>query len=241
MTLPFDPRAFAPLSYPTVRHRLAMAMRFVDVFTGATILLPLDVRIEVLAAYAGMPRLPWRAVRAADGTYRFLTSVNTVPPVAAVSVVVTAPGGEYLDLEPAPVALPRPIAGTFPARSDFIVTRALWPTRVLALPVGETAVTGRVRTAANAPASRYRVTLGEAPIPAGAPYGYTDADGGFVVRLPNVRTLSPPPALAIRATAPLSVELRAPPAFAALVAPTSPAFPVPIPIGQTTTLFITIP
>lgn len=233
---------FAPISHPWVRHRLAVAFRFVDAFTGAPITLPLDVRVETIAPpYPEMPRLPWTARRAADGTYRLFASNATLPPVGAVDVVVSAPGGEYADREPAAVVLPRPIAGLFPARSDFIVTRRLWPTRQLALPVGETAVIGNVRTAAGAPAAGYRVTLGEPPIPAGAPYGYTDAGGDFLLRLPNVRTLSPPPASAIRAAASIGIELRAPPAFAALVAPASPVFPLPVTIGQPSTLFITIP
>ena len=232
---------FAPISRPWVRHRLAVALRCVDAFTGALVTVPLDVRVETLASYPDMPRLPWRAQRATDGTYRLLTTNETQPPAAAVDVVVTAPDGEYLDLEPAPIVLPRPIAGPFPVRGDFIVTRRLWPTRRLPLPKGETAVIGTIRTAAGAPAAGHRVTLGEAPIPPGAPYGYSDASGDFLVRLPNVRTLSPPPASVIRATASLSIELRAPPAFAALVAPTAPAFPLPVPIGQPSTLFITIP
>lgn len=233
---------FAPISHPSVRHRLAVALRFVDAFTGTLITLPLDVRVETIApAYVGMPRLPWRAQRAVDGSYRLLATNGTQPPVGPIDVVVSAPGEEYLDLEPAPIVLPRPIAGTFPVRSDFLVTRRLWPTRRLALPVGETAIVGTIRTAGGAAAAGYRVTLGEAPIPAAAPYGYTDADGDFLVRLPNVRTLSPPPGSVIRAVAPLSIEIRSPPAFAALVAPTAPAFPSPAPIGRSSTLFITIP
>lgn len=233
---------FAPISHPSVRHRLAAALRFVDAFTGAPITLPLDVRVEAIApAYVGMPRLPWRAQRAVDGSYRLFATNATQPPVGPIDVVVGAPGGEYLDLEPAPIVLPRPIAGPFPVRSDFLVTRRLWPTRRLTIPIGETAVIGSVRTAAGAAAAGYRVTLGEAPIPAAAPYAYTDAAGDFLMRLPNVRTLSPPPGSVIRAAAPLSVEIRSPPAFAALIAPTSPAFPLPVAIGRPSTLFITIP
>jgi hypothetical protein len=216
-------------------------MRFIDAFTGALITLPLEVRVEALPAVVGMPRLPWRAYHAGDGTYRFQTTGWTIPPVGATVILVTAPGGEYLDLEPAPVVLPRPIAGPFPTRGDMIVTHRLWPTRRLTLPIGETAVVGTLRTVAGAAAAGYRVTLGEAPIGAATPYGYTDATGDFLVRMPNVRTMSLPPASAIRTDAPLSIEIRSPPAFAALIAPAAPAFPLPVTIGRSSTLFITIP
>jgi hypothetical protein len=234
------PSALASISHPVVRHRLAVALRFVDAFTGAAIAVPLSVRAEVLPVVPGMPRIPWHAVRAGDGTYRLLTTGTTVQPVGAIDVIVTALDDEYLDAEPAPVMLPRPLAGPLPTRADFIVTRTLWPTRRLALPAGETSVVGNVRTAAGVAAVGYRVTLGELPI-AAAPYAYTDAAGDFLVPLPSVRTLSPPPGSAMRTSAPLGIEIRSPPAFAALVVPATPVFPWPAPIGRSSTLFVTIP
>ena len=236
------PGSFAPISHPAVRHRLAAAIRFVDAFTGSPVTVPLQVEVTMLAAFPGMPRLPWRAVPAEDGTHRLITTGNAVPPAAAVALTVVAPGGEYADREPATILLPRPIAGPFPTRADMLVTHVLWPTRRLSLAPGEMAVVGTVRTAAGTPAANHRVRFADGALGPGTPYAYTDDGGDFLFRLPFVRALvGSPLGGTIRVAAPIDSEVRSPPAYATAIAPSSPTFPVSMPVGRPTMLLITIP
>ena len=176
-----------------VRHRLGSAVQFVDAFTSTPVRVPLDVRVETLPAVLGMPRLPWRAVRGpGDDTYRFLVTNETVAPVGNVDVRVDAPGREYASFEPFALALPRPLTAhpPTPARSDFLVQHALWPTRSLRLPPGETAI---VRPCAapgprRSRASRSRSGRTGSRSPR-SPYAYTSDAGELVYRLPDLKTV----------------------------------------------------
>ena len=181
MTAPLTPR-------PEVRHRLAAAIRFEDAFTGQPVPARLDVRAETLPILAGMPLLPWRALRAGDGTYRFLVSRNTAMPAGGIPITVTAPDGEYQNFEPFTLNLPRPIAGPLVTRADFLVRRTIWPTRRLHLPPGETGVIGRIVDAAGVPVAGLRVRMAEAagPIAPTVPYTYSAADGTFLMRFPGL-------------------------------------------------------
>jgi hypothetical protein len=203
-----------------VRHRLGSAVQFVDAFTATPVRVALDVRVETLPAVPGMPRLPWRAVRGpGDDTYRFLVTNETVAPVGNVDVRVDAPGREYASFEPFALALPRPLTAhpPTPARSDFLVQHALWPTRGLRLPAGETAIVALVRSAGSTPVARLKVTIwpdGQAQ-PA-SPYGYTNDAGELVYRLPDLKTVV---SGVVTPTASLRIDLRLPPAYTTAVVP----------------------
>lgn len=233
----------APLSSaPQIRHHLAAAIRFEDVFTGQPTEGELDVRVDTLPVVANMPRQPWQASRASDGTYRFFVSQNTAMPVGPLTVTVTAPNREYENYQPFVLTLPLPWAGPFPARSDFVVRRGIWPTRQLRLQPGETGVTGRVVDATGTPVPGLRVRMAEAPAPiaAAVPATYTASDGSFLVRLPGLRSMTgSPPVAAPRTTASLVIELLT--SAMVVVNPTSPPFPVTTTIGRVSTLLITVP
>ncbi|MEO8679785.1 MAG: hypothetical protein ABI665_12105 [Vicinamibacterales bacterium] len=233
-----------------IRHRLSAAVRFVDAFTLRPIDVPLDVRAEALPIVVGMPSLPWRARRAPnDESYRFLVSNNTVMPVGAIAVDVTAPGDQYLNVEPLVVGLPRPLVAhpPTPARSDYLVQHRLWPTRRLPLPPSETAVVGRFISAGVSPIAGLKLTiwLDGTPMPP-APYAYSNERGEFVYRLPALKTVN---GGVIAATASLQLDVRLPPAYAAPVAPTQIqtldgvvlAVPFALALGRVTTLTIALP
>jgi hypothetical protein len=204
-----------------IRHRLGASVRFVDAFTARPVTVPLDVRAETLPVVPGMPAVPWRAVRGPeDDTYRLMVSNETVMPAGAVTVQVTAPGDQYANLEPLVVTLPRPLVAhpPTPARSDYLVTHALWPTRAYRIPPGETAILGRIVSGGVSPIAGLRITcwLDGTPMPA-TPYAYSNDRGEFVHRLPTVKmvmggTISP--------TASLQIDVRLPPLYTTVVVPT---------------------
>jgi hypothetical protein len=234
----------------SVDHRLAAALRFVDAFTGKAIGVPLDVRAEALPVVKGMPQLPWRAIPGPnDGTYRFFVTNATVMPVGPVPVTVTAPRHEYVDFEGLAVVLPRPLVAhpPSPARSDYLVEKALWPTRVLKVSPGETALVAHVKSAGANPVANLRIKIwaGLGPPPA-SPYAYTDAAGDVLFRLPDLKTVV---GGVISTTVNLNLEIRVPPLYAVTVAPTQirtdtgAVLPLPmnVRLAQVTTLEISIP
>ncbi len=232
---------------PAIQHRLARALRFVDVFSGRQVDVPLDVRAETLPVVPGMPRLPWRAA-AKDGVYRFFVSNHVVDPVGAIRVTVTAPGGEYVNHEPFDINLPATLAGPFPLPSDYLVERPLWPTRKVVIPTGETALLVSVRSAGATNVAGLRVharrTAPAPPPPAipDPPYGYTDAEGACVVRLVRPEFKRVFSGGTLLSAVSLQLELRAPPAFAVPIAITSPPMPIPnVRLGETTVLFLDVP
>jgi hypothetical protein len=231
---------------PSIRHQLGVVLRFVDVFTARPIDAPLDVRALAFPSLppppARPPNLPWRAVRSADtATYRFLASDGETLPTGPIDVLVDDPAGAYVNFEPLTVQLPRPFVAhpPTPDRSDFLVDRALWPTRRATLGAGETAVVGRVISAgALTPIAALRIRLGVAPL-APDPYTYTSETGEFVFRLPALK--GKVVGTVVTSTASLSIEILEPPAYTTSVGPTSPAFPFVVTLGQVTVMEIRVP
>jgi hypothetical protein len=238
------------MAIEAIRHRLAVALQFTDVFTSRSVDLPLDVRVETLPIVLGMPRVPWRAVRAPnDDTYRFLVTNDTVMPAGVLAVDVDARGGEYVNFEPFTIALPRPNVAhpPTPDRSDYLVRRALWPTRSLRLPPGETAIVGRLVSAGANPTSRLKVTIWPdgLPVPP-SPYTYSNDRGEFVCRLPDLKTVN---GGTVSPDALLQIDLRLPPAHVVAVLPTQIATdagvilgsPSLVRLGRVTNLTISVP
>ncbi len=233
-----DPRT----DRPAVVHHLSAALRFVDTFTSRPVDVPLDVAAGVLPIVFGMPNTPWKALRAPnDGTYRFLVTNRTVAPIGNVAVSVAAPGGEYTNFEPFSVTLPRPFVAhpPTPDRSDFLVERSLWPTRVFAVPAGETAIVGNVMSGGVNPIDALRIHIWPfgSPMPP-TPYAYTDVSGEFVFRLPGLKKVS---GGVISTTASLALDIRLPPLYAVAVVPTAPVVPFTVRLGQVTTLNVRVP
>jgi hypothetical protein len=235
-----------------VRHRLAVAVHFTDIFTSRPIAAPLDVRIDTLPIVAGMPRMPWRAVRGPnDQTYRFLVTNETVMPAGTLTVVVTSPNHEYASFEafePFTVTLPRPLAHPpTPARSDYLIARPLWPTRSLRLPPGETAILGRLVSAGATPTAGLKVTIWRdgTSMPA-TPYTYSNNAGEFVFRLPGLKSVN---GGTVSTTAPLLIDLRLPPTHGVAVVPSQVltdagvvlGTPASVPLGRVTNLTISLP
>ena len=238
------------MAIDTIRHRLATAVRFVDMFTSRPVTVPLDVRAESLPPVVGMPALPWRAVAGPnDGSYRLLVSNDTAMPGGAITLDVTAPGAQYFDFEPLVVTLPRPLVAhpPTPARSDFLVEHTLWPTRALRLPPGETAVAGRITSGGASPRAGLKITIWRdgSPMPP-SPYTYSDDRGEFVFRLPDLKTVV---GGVIAAAASLRINLALPPLFTTSVAPvqiTTDAgvvlgVPFSIDLGRVANLTIALP
>lgn len=236
---------------PVVGHDLGVAIRFVDIFTARPIDAPLQVRAEALPPAPPpppppllplrRPDLPWRAVRRAhDGTYRFVASRPVQLPNGALPVLVDAPAGEYVNFEPFTVMLPRPHAvhPPTPDRADYLIERALWPTRRARLEPGETAIVGRVRSGGVNPVARLRVRLSPGVVPP-TPYTYTDERGEFVFRFPALKRQVI--GAVVTSTASLNIEMHAPPAYAALVVPVTPAFPLVVTLGQVAVVEIQVP
>lgn len=233
--------------HPRIEHRLVAAVRFLDAFTGKTVGVPLDVRINRLPTVDGPFRLPWVAGRALDGeTHRFLLTNRETEPRGSVDLVVTAPGGEYADFEPRPLALPLPRtgSGTVTDFDAFRVERALWPTRLFRLPPGETAIVGDVRASSTrAPLAGYRIVLtavGTTVRPGTHSQWrtYTDAQGEFVVRAPGVveRPAHSVQVTTLRAT----FEVRAPPDYVRVVPPRTPTGEVSFQVGKVNVFRITV-
>lgn len=234
---------------PSIRHELAVAVRFVDAFTGKPIDVPLDVRATTLPLPlplppARPPNVPWIARRhPEDSTYRFLVSDGESMPSGPLEVTVTDPSGAYANLEPQPltVLLPRPLVAhpPTPDRSDFLVEPRLWPTRRFSAAPGETAVIGRVVSAgALTPIDRLRIRLGVSPLPAD-PFTYTNSFGEFLFRLPGLK--GKVVGTVVTSTASLDIEMLLPPGYTTAVPPIGPAFPVVVPLGQVTVLEIQVP
>ena len=179
----------APYSALLLQRTLAAAYQFHDIFFE-----PLDDRSPPVLSLldVSIPSLGWSAFRAeGDATYRFsaLTVAAPAPSGTNLAVQVMAPRGDYVNLEPILLTLPRALSSP-PKRSDFLITKPLWPTTALRPPDGETAVRGQIRSGTSATVSDIKVEMwtGVAPAPsAGAPYTRSNADGDFLFRFPLVR------------------------------------------------------
>lgn len=237
---------------PRIVHRLAFALRFHDAFSVAgnrlLVNVPLDVTIPLPTGVAPPaqirpPQGPipgpippvletlWRARRSEqDGTYRFLLTNQMLVP-GNYTVTVTAPGGEYRNLEPIVIAVPVPRTPP-PAppalRSDFLFARPLWPTRRSRFDAGSTVVIGSVVHAGGTPAVGYTVRLFPAgPVPPN-PYTITDQSGDFVYRFPLLARAPGAPPLALH-----DFEVRDP-LNAVVPVASPPAGTLPVTIGTTT-------
>jgi hypothetical protein len=174
-------------------HRLGVAIRFIDVFTGEVIRVPLQV---------SAPAQNWQAVRRAqDATYRFVFSEVSVP-TGSFDIDVEAPGGEYLNWIPIEVTLPIVPATSPITVGDYLMELPLWPTRRVRPPDGETAVIGRLVSATANPVSNLDIRLFRQGDPAPAmPFARSDGMGAFLFRLPWFQWQTPPlPNVEIRVT-----------------------------------------
>jgi len=124
------------VSLPRQQRALAFAIGFRDRFLPGSddplIRVPLEVEALGQRAYAG-----------ADGTYRIsVTGTPPVIPTGTFPISVKVPGGQYTAFDPIEVELP--LSPSVPLRSNYLLLRFLWPTRMLPLPAGETAVAGTI-------------------------------------------------------------------------------------------------
>lgn len=165
----------------SIQHRLGFVLRFEDIFDRPTTPRTPPIRTRL---HVSIPDRRWDAMFIDhDGTYRFrfhpdedITGNHTVE--------VTSLDGFYLNHETFTVTLPR-VASTPPVATDYMIPRPLWPTRLFRIPVGETAVIGRIVPAVpglDVTGLRVQLYRGLAPPPAGA-YTFTDSQGEFVFRL----------------------------------------------------------
>jgi hypothetical protein len=168
----------------SVRHSLAVAIVFEDVFSDDLVRAPLEVSI---------PELRWKAVRAGDGSYRFIHTIGE-PPVGTFALEVVAPTGEYRDLAPLPITLPHP-GPLPPTRLGWTIKRPLWPTRGLRTGPGDTVLVARLETAGAAQANRKVRFLGSgAPVD---PHTFSDERGELLAYFPFAKrdALDTPPVL----------------------------------------------
>jgi hypothetical protein len=223
--------AVVDFHHVTFRHRLGVALQFVDVFTGAVVRSPLRVRL---------PALGLAARRAPDDTYRLIVPEPPVPAPPPALFEVAVEGDDYLLLDgPLQVQLPRsPSAPPPPAlRADYLVRLVLWPTTRVRPPAGETAVVGSVvRTTPGTPIEGLKVVIHSASEdPALMPYTRTDALGQFLYRLSRLQ------GDASGGTPPSNVTLSV-----KMFAPTGPPLaPAPavlaVDLGRVSTIAFTVP
>ena len=169
-----DPNNFTPW----FTHRLAIALRFVDVFTGR----PVENALRV-----AIPGQRWEAVYCAtDSTYRFLMTASPVSS-GAFQVVVEDPEQIYVNHQSIELMLtPSPPMPPI-ARHDYLHEFPLWPTRRFKVPMGETALVGRLVSASAGGVGGLDVRIfpaGEPP--PSTPFARSNADGEFLFRLPQV-------------------------------------------------------
>jgi hypothetical protein len=177
----------APDVAPRLQRSLAAAYWFHDVFYPLDAFTPpIGVPLDV-----SIPSLNWSALRAeSDFTYRFSVLTLTQPaPTGALTVQVTAPGGEYVSFDSIVLTLPLLVSSP-PQRSDFLVAKPLWPTAALRPPDGETAVRGHIVSPTAQPVADLEVEmwLGNAPVPPpGTPFTRSNTSGDFLFRFPLLK------------------------------------------------------
>lgn len=173
-----DSALFIPVQ---IAHRLGIAVRLFDFFTGETVRVPMTLSI---------PDLRIEAFRAdTDHTFRFLFTNRDVPAGGPFAIQADIPGGEYEAREPMQASLPVVVGHPPPViRSDYLVEFPLWPTRARNRPPAETDVIGRVISAGVTDITNLRIFLFELPgSPPLSPYAYTNVNGEFLFRLPQLR------------------------------------------------------
>ena len=245
-----DPRTNILIS----RRDLAVAVRFVDGFTGRPIRTQFSVSIP---KFTGIdPRnlasmsAKWVALWSdGDATYRFsLPNLSLVGgaaqlPTGTLDLLVTTTDGVNLYADP-PIAPPRsPYAALMPLRvtipptaahsppvlaSDYLVELPLWPTAAFRVPEGETAVSGWVVSAGRKNVVGLKLKLFEPNTgPSGEPWASTDGAGQFLYRLPNLTRPAGP-----NSQATLDVEMVDQASAPLTVAPAT----LTVPIGKPTSL-----
>jgi hypothetical protein len=178
-----------PLNYTHwLSHRLAVALRFVDVFTRR----PIDASLRVT-----IPELGWEAVHCAtDSTYRFLVTEADILSGTNLAVIVEDPGHIYVNHSDIRLTLPW-TGSSSNTRADHLEEHVLWPTRLFQIPTGETALVGRLTSASANPVEDLDVlfsagvrlftpTPDEPQVPPVTPYARTNSDGEFLFRLLDV-------------------------------------------------------
>ncbi len=167
-----------------VAHELAVVYRFRDTFYQPPLPNTPPVRSALSVTITLTDGSKLTAIRSeVDATYRFRVPAGQVPS-GTFDVTVDSLDGVYVNHEPFTVDLPVTLAdATAPKGSDFLKVKQLWPTRLFRVPIGETAVIGRIESA-TLPVNDLKVELyqGGSP-PVGTPYARTDANGEFVYRL----------------------------------------------------------
>jgi hypothetical protein len=214
-----------PWVAPSGTRQLAVAVQFIDGFTGQPIFNKYSVSIENFPGVA--PKLMqsladgWAgAWSSSDATYRF--SLTNLPPPAQLpggtfNLVVTNPGGAPVYATPLPPSPSGPYAASAPLKvtippvaphappvlaSDYLVALPLWPTVAFRVPNGETAVSGWVVSkASGTPQVGYGVAFAAAGAAGAAPQAVTDGSGQFLYRLTNLaRPAGPNPQVTLTIT-----------------------------------------
>ena len=180
-------------------HYLGIALRFVDAFTGRPIDTPLRVSV---------PTRQWTAVHhATDGTYRFVFTERAVP-TGVFTLDIESLTGAYASHQPVQITLPV-VSGPPPARTDFIKTVSLWPTRLFKISAAETVIIGRIVSGGANPTGGLQIRIfPQGALPATAPAAFSDPRGEFVYRLPwhglrmTGTAVNPPPPVNIEISGP---------------------------------------
>jgi hypothetical protein len=203
-------------------RQLAVAVQFIDGFTGQPIFNKYSVSIEKFPGVA--PKLmqsladAWAgAWSGSDATYRFSLTNLPLPaqlPGGTFNLVVTNPGGAPVYANPLPASPSGPYAVSAPLKvtippvaphappvlaSDYLVALPLWPTAAFRVPNGETALSGSVVSkASGTPQVGYGVAFAAA---GAAPQAVTDGSGQFLYRLTNLaRPAGPNPQVTLTIT-----------------------------------------
>jgi hypothetical protein len=205
-----------PALSPSGSRGLAVAIRFVDGFTGQPVNSPLLVSINTFtgidpSVMASLSVAGWNALWSeTDSTYRFSVPNVSQVPTGIFDLAIANTSGVDLYSDP-PAALPNgpyaaqtqlqvtipPVAAHPPPvlATDYLVQLELWPTVAFTVPYGETAVSGWVVSADGTKVAGLKVNLSASATGAnGEPWVSTDGSGQFLYRLPNLpRPAGPDP------------------------------------------------
>jgi hypothetical protein len=175
----------------TFQRSLSVVYRFYDEF-----FFPIDNRTPPVRSPldVSIPALNWSAWPASDLSYRFSALTLTEPPPSGTNlqVQVVAELGDYVNLQPITVDLPRSVSNP-PLASDFLINVPLWPTVALRPPQSETAVRGFITSSSSQPVANLKVEMWMHPAatpPPGTPFTLSDANGAFLFRFPLLKGAS---------------------------------------------------
>ena len=156
-----------------VTHALGFALQFQDHFTGQ----PIEDTLRVsMASGRILPALTSDGRRrASDGTYRFVGL-----PVGSYAVEFSSPSGRYTSWDP-PLAVSVPLANP-----QLPVKRDLWPTPMAPVPLGMTAIRGKILGSTFRGVTVRIAKTGTAPVK----FTRSDAWGELLFMLPD--PIAPP-------------------------------------------------